>query len=108
VGASQVAARQQTSLSNLDRQAAQTQTVLSQAQAGSGVVEELQLIAQMIGITNSELIVLNQTLSTTGRVLTDLAAQGASEKQLSLGKSDDARAGYTDKGLPVPVPSTLP
>ena len=108
VGASQVAARQQTSLSNLDSQAAQTQTVLSQAQAGSGVVDELQLIAQMIGITNSELIVLNQTLSTTGRVLTDLAAEGASEKQLSLGKSDDARAGYTDKGIPVPVPSTLP
>ena len=108
VGASQVAARQQTSLSNLDSQAAQTQTVLSQAQAGSGVVEELQLIAQMIGITNSELIVLNQTLATTGRVLTDLAAEGASEKQLSLGKADDARAGYTDKGLPVPVPSTLP
>jgi hypothetical protein len=108
VGASQVAARQQTSLSKLDTQAAQTQTVLSQAQAGSGVVEELQLIAQMIGITNSELIVLNQTLSTTGRVLTDLAAQGASEKQLSLGKSDDARAGYTDKGVPVPVPYTLP
>jgi hypothetical protein len=108
VGASQVAARQQTSLSNLDKQAAQTQTVLSQAQAGRGVVEELQLIAQMIGITNSELLVLNQTLDTTGRVLTDLAAQGASEKQLSLGKGDDARAGYTDKGLPVPVPSTLP
>jgi P-type conjugative transfer protein TrbJ len=108
VGASQVAARQQTSLSNLDSQAAQTQTVLKQAQAGSGVVEELQLIAQMISITNSELVVLNQTLSTTGRVLTDLAAQGASEKQLSLGKGDDARAGYTDKGLPVVVPSTLP
>jgi conjugal transfer/entry exclusion protein len=108
VGASQVAARQQTSISKLDSQAAQTQTVLSQAQTGSGVVEELQLIAQMIGITNSELLVLNQTLATTGRVLTDLAAQSASEKQLSLGKADDARAGYTDKGLPVPVPSTLP
>ena len=108
LGASQVAERQQTSLSNLDSQAAQTQTVLKQAQAGSGVVEELQLIAQMISITNSELLVLNQTLATTGRVLTDLAAQGASEKQLSLGKSGDARAGYTDKGVPVPVPSTLP
>jgi P-type conjugative transfer protein TrbJ len=108
LGASQVAERQQTSLSNLDSQAAQTQTVLKEAQAGSGVVEELQLIAQMISITNSELLVLNQTLSTTGRVLTDLAAQSASEKQLSLGKSGDARAGYTDKGVPVPVPSTLP
>jgi hypothetical protein len=85
------------------------QEVLGASQvAGSGVVEELQLIAQMISITNSELLVLNQTLSTTGRVLTDLAAQSASEKQLSLGKSGDARAGYTDKGVPVPVPSTLP
>jgi P-type conjugative transfer protein TrbJ len=108
VGASQVAARQQTSLSTLDNQATQTQAVLKQSQAASGEVVQLQLIAQMIGITNSELLVLNQTLATTGRVLTDMAAQGASEKQLSLGKSDDARSGYTDKGLPNAVPSTLP
>ncbi|MGH7439045.1 MAG: hypothetical protein ACRENE_25430, partial [Polyangiaceae bacterium] len=100
VGASQVAARQQTSLSTLDNQATQTQAVLKQSQAASGEVEQLQLIAQMIGITNSELLVLNQTLATTGRVLTDLAAQSASEKNLSLGKSDDARSGYTDKGAP--------
>jgi P-type conjugative transfer protein TrbJ len=108
VGASQVAARQQTSLSTLDTQATQTQTVLKQSQAAGGEVEQLQLIAQMIGITNSELLVLNQTLATTGRVLTDMAAQSASEKQLSLGKSDDVRSGYTDKGVPVVVPSTLP
>jgi hypothetical protein len=69
---------------------------------------QLQLIAQMIGITNSELLVLNQTLATTGRVLTDMAALSASERQLSLGKSDDVRSGYTDKGLPNAVPSTLP
>jgi len=108
VGAAQVAARQQTSLSTLDNQAAQTQAVLRQSQTASGEVEQLQLIAQMIGITNSELLVLNQTLATTGRVLTDMAAEGASEKSLSFGKSDDARAGYTDKGLPNAVPSTLP
>ena len=108
VGASQVAARQQTSLSTLDSQATQTQAVLQQSKGASGEVEQLQLIAQMIGITNSELLVLNQTLATTGRVLTDMAALSASEKQLSLGKSDDARSGYTDKGLPNVVPSTLP
>jgi P-type conjugative transfer protein TrbJ len=108
VGASQVAARQQTSLSTLDSQAAQTQTVLQQSQGASGEVEQLQLIAQLVGITNSELLVLNQTLATTGRVLTDMAAQSASERNLSLGKSDDARAGYTDKGPPNAVPSTLP
>ena len=108
VGASQVAARQQTALSTLDNQATQTQTVLRQSQAASGEIAQLQLIAQMIGITNAELLVLNQTLATTGRVLTDMAAQTASTQQLSLGKSDDARSGYTDKGLPVAVPSTLP
>ena len=35
-----------------------------------------------------------------------MAAAGASERQLSLAKSDDARDGYTDKGLPVVVPHT--
>jgi P-type conjugative transfer protein TrbJ len=108
VGAAQIAARQQTSLSTLDSQASQTQDVLQQSKAASGVVEQLQLIAQMIGITNSELLVLNQTLATTSRVLTDMAAQGASERQLSIGKGDDARAGYTDKGKPVVVPKALP
>ena len=108
VGASQVAARQQTSLSTLDNQATQTQTVLRQSQTASGEVAQLQLIAQMIGITNSELLVLNQTLATTGRVLTDMAAMTASTQQLSLGKSDDARQGYTDKGIPNLVPSSLP
>jgi hypothetical protein len=108
VGASQVAARQQTSLSNLDAQATQTQAVLQQSRAASGVVEQLQLIAQLIGITNSEITVLSQTLATTSRVLTDMAAMSASERALSLGKSDDARAGYTDKGSPNVVPSTMP
>ena len=67
-----------------------------------------QLIAQMIGITNSELTLLNQTLATASRVLTDLAASSASERQLSLGKGDDVRSGYTDKGKPVTVPHSLP
>jgi P-type conjugative transfer protein TrbJ len=108
VGAGQIASRQQTSLSSLDSQAAQTQSVLAQSKGASGVVEELQLVVQMIGITNSELTLLNQTLSTTGRVLTDMAATSASERQLSLGKGDDARSGYTDKGAAVSVPHSLP
>jgi hypothetical protein len=37
-----------------------------------------------------------------------MAAMTASERNLSLGKSDDARAGYTDKGAPNVVPTTLP
>ena len=70
--------------------------------------QAMQLIAQLIAITNSELLVLNQTLATASRVLTDMAASSASERQLSIGKSDDVRSGYTDKGAPVTVPHSLP
>ena len=80
----------------------------SAVQGRSGEVAQLQLIVQMIGITNSELLIRNQTLATTRGVLTDMSAANASERQLSLGKSDDVRQGYTDKGAPVIVPTTLP
>jgi P-type conjugative transfer protein TrbJ len=108
VGAAQIAARQQTSLSTLDTEASQTEQVLQQSKSATGVVEALQLITQMIGITNSELTLLNQTLATTSRVLIDMAASSASERQLSLGMGDDVRSGYTDKGAAVTVPHSLP
>ena len=109
VGAAQIAARQQTSLETLEDHATKTQELLDQSDANGGqVAAQLQVIAQLIGITNTELVVLNQTLSTTGRVLTNMAAAGASERQLSLTKGDDARAHYTDKGPPVAVPHTMP
>jgi hypothetical protein len=109
VGAAQVAARQQTSLETLETHATKTQDLLNQSDAHAGeVASQLQVIAQLIGVTNTELLVLNQTLSTTGRVLTGAAAAGASERQMSLTKQDDARANYTDKGLPVAVPHSMP
>jgi P-type conjugative transfer protein TrbJ len=108
VGASQVAARQQTTLAQLDQHAAQTQNILNQSQSASGVVSQLQLIAQLLGITNAQLIVMNQTLATSSRVLSDMAAAGASERMTSSVSKDDSLAGYTDKGPPVVVPHTLP
>jgi hypothetical protein len=109
VGAAQVAARQQTSLEPLETHATKTQDLLNKSDANGGqVATQLQVIAQLIGITNTELLVLNQTLATTGRVLTSMAAAGASERQLSLTKQDDARANYTDKGTPNVVPHSLP
>lgn len=108
VGAAQIAARQQSDLSTLDSHAQQTQSILQQSQGTDGIVGQLQLITQMIGITNAQLVLINQTLSTTGRVLTDMAAASASNQQLSLAKKGDNRAGYTDKGPPVAVPHTLP
>jgi hypothetical protein len=108
VASAQIASRQQSNLATLDDHAAKTQAILDESRSADGIVAQLQLVAQMIGITNAQLILINQTLSTTGRVLTDMAAAGASERQLSLSKQDDSRAGYTDKGAPVVVPHTLP
>ena len=108
VGAAQVAARQQSNLSTLDSHAEQTQSILQKSPGTDGIIGQLQLITQMIGITNAQLILINQTLSTTGRVLTDMAATSASQGQLSLAKKGDNRAGYTDKGASVAVPRTLP
>ncbi len=108
LGAAQIAARQQTTLSTLDEHASQTNTILQQSQTASGVVAQLQLVVQMLGITNAQLITINQTLATTGRVLADMAATGASEKTLSIAKKQDSLTNYTDKGAPVTVPSQLP
>jgi hypothetical protein len=108
VGASQIAARQQTDLATLDSHAQQTQAILQQSQVEEGIIGQLQLITQMIGITNAQLVLINQTLSTTGRVLTDMAAASASGEQLSLAKKVDNRAGYTNKGPTVVIPHILP
>ena len=104
-----MAARQQTSLSTLDSQASQTQAVLQQSQAATGEIQQLQLIAQMIGITNSELLVLEPD-ARNDRSCADGHGRRRARPigSLSLGKSDDARAGYTDKGAPDAVPSTMP
>jgi hypothetical protein len=53
-------------------------------------------------------MLLNQTFMTTSRVLTDMAAATASERQAAESRKDDAQDGYTDRGDPVVVPHELP
>ena len=109
VGSAQIASRQHTSMENLEQHASKTQDLLSKSDAHSGeVASQLQILCQLIGVTNTELLTLNQTLATTGRVLTSMAAASSQERLHSLSKQDDARANYTDKGLPVVVPHSLP
>jgi P-type conjugative transfer protein TrbJ len=109
VGSAQVASRQHTSMENLEQHASKTQDLLSKSDAHSGeVASQLQILCQLIGVTNTELLTLNQTLATTGRVLTSMAAAGSQERLHALARQDDARANYTDKGLPVPVPHDMP
>ena len=109
VGASQVAARQQTALSTLDTQATQTQTVLRQSQAASGEVEQLQLIAQMIGITNSELLVLEPDARDDGARPDRHGGADARPSSSSRSARATTRAADTrTRARPTSVPSTLP
>lgn len=108
LAASQVAARQQTVLSTLDQQATQADGVLLQSQNASGVVAQLQTVVQMLRLMQGQLITINQSLATSGRVLADLAAAEASDWQLSRMKKVNSLAGYTNRGAPVSVPHTLP
>jgi hypothetical protein len=62
----------------------------------------------MLAVLHADLGAVVQTLATTGRVLSDAAAGGASERQLSLEKKKRNLANYTNRGTPVAVPSTLP
>lgn len=108
LAASEIAARQQTVLSTLDDHATQADRVLQQSQNASGEVAQLQTIVQMLRLMETELVTINQSLATTGRVLTDLAAAEASARQLSRTKKQSSLTNYRDRGTPVVVPHKLP
>ncbi len=108
LAASQVAARQQTVLSTLDNHASQADKVLQQSSNASGEVAQLQTVVQMLRLMQTELITINQSLATTGRVLTDMAAAEGSERQLSRTKKQSSLANYTSRGAAVVVPHKLP
>lgn len=108
LSASEVASRQQTVLLTLDQHAAAANQVLALSQNAEGVVAQLQTVVQMLRLMQTELITINQTLATTSRVLTDMAAADASNRQLSRAKKGSSLAGYTNRGAPVAVPHRLP
>jgi conjugal transfer/entry exclusion protein len=108
LAASLVAARQQTVLATLDAQAAQANTVLEHSQNASGEVAQLQAVVEMLRLMEGQLITINQSLASAGRVLADIAASDASNRQLSRGKKQSSLANYTSRGAPVNVPHRLP
>jgi hypothetical protein len=107
LASAEVAARSQTTLSTLQNNASQAATILEKASVASGEVAQLQSIAQMLGVMQSQNNSLLQSLATTGRVLTSSAAKSAAERQLSREKKRRQLANYTSRGAPVP-PMSMP
>jgi P-type conjugative transfer protein TrbJ len=108
LAAAQIASRQQTVIGKLGDSAAKAREIAQQSQNAPGEVAQLQLIVQMLSILHTQLLTLNQTLATTGRVLTDIGAGSASASQLSQAKRQTSLSNYTSRGDPVRVPSRMP
>jgi conjugal transfer/entry exclusion protein len=107
LASSQVAARSQASLSALQDNTTQVAAILANSRDADGVVAQLQGITQLLGIMVQQNNTVIQSLTTTGRVIADMAAAQASDHQLSAEQRSRSLANYTDKGDPVP-PMALP
>lgn len=108
LSAALVAARAQGSLAALQANTDEAVAILQASRAANGDVAQLQAAVQMLGVMQGQLNTLIQALVTTGRVEADVAAATASEKQLSREKRQRNLDGYTDRGAPVQVMSSLP
>lgn len=108
LAASHVAARQQSLIEKLGDRANEARDLVVQSQNAAGEIGQLQLVVQMLSIMHAQLLTIDQTLATTGRVLTDMSATSASASQLSLAKKADSLSNYTSRGDPVRVPIRLP
>ncbi len=108
LASARVASRAQSVISDWQQNARDAAAVLAQSQNAQGTIGQLQSVVQMLGVLHNENNGLLQTLATTGRVLSNASAAGASEHQLSLEKKRRNLANYTFRGPPVTVPKRMP
>src|SRR5262249_17784946 len=107
LASAQVAERAQTNLATLEEKSAEAKRIVHSSASTEGVVGQLQLILQMLGLIEQDLVALQRTLDTGSRVATNVAATGASEKQLIQERKRLNTENYTSRGTPAPVPSRL-
>jgi hypothetical protein len=74
----------------------------------AGEVRLLQSIAQILGVMQSQMSTIVQLLSTSGRVLADMAAAHAGGDMLTREAKARRREGYTNPGRPARVLGKLP
>jgi conjugal transfer/entry exclusion protein len=105
---SQIAARSQASISDTQQLTDMASQIVQYSGSAQGEVGQLQLIVQMLGVVQSDMTMLVQNLTTTGRALVEVGASSASERQLSVERRRRNRLNYTSRGAPVSVPSRMP
>lgn len=107
-GASLVAMRTQSRLSDVQAMNAQAELALAASRSADGEVRQLQALNQMLAIVQAQMSTLIQLLSTGSRVSADLAAASAGEKLMTSDAKSRRRDGYTNKGAPPKKLNRLP
>jgi conjugal transfer/entry exclusion protein len=108
LASTEVASRSQSALATLQRNNEAAAAILRNSQTSAGVVGQLQAVNQMLGVIQSQNNTVIQSLTTTGRVLANVAGTQASERQLSREKKRRQLEGYRERGAEVPPMTKLP
>lgn len=78
-----VAARAQTTLRTIEAKNAEARKVLSRSQGNGSQVAQLQAALQMLGLVHQNRVSITQTVSSAGRVSSNLAAAGVTERRIA-------------------------
>jgi conjugal transfer/entry exclusion protein len=78
-----VAARAQTTLRTIEANNAEARNILSRSQGNGSQVAQLQAALQMLGLVHQNLVSITQTVSSAGRVSSNLAAAGVTERRIA-------------------------
>jgi hypothetical protein len=108
VTASEIAARSQTSVSEIETQTELASTILQNSSGLDTIAGQLQLGLQLCSIMQADFTDMIQNLAMTGRVLSDRAAMEASGQQMARERARRNRLNYRARGAAVSVPSHLP
>jgi hypothetical protein len=102
--------RSQSQLEDIERANARVGAMLDQQvqTRDAGEVRLLQSIAQILGVMQTQLGTMVQLLSTSGRILADMAATTAGADMLTREAKQRRRDGYLNRGKPAKTLNRMP
>lgn len=96
-----VAARAQTSLRNIEANNIEARNILSRSEGNDSQVAQLQSALQMLGVIHQNLVSITQTLSSAGRVTSNVAVTRVTHRRMA-GERRSRRRRDWDKPADVP------
>ena len=90
-----VAARSQTTLRSIEQNNSEAQNILNRSAGNGSQVAQLQSAIQMLGLIHQTLVGINQTMSASGRVTSNVAVRAATERRMERERSDRMLRGFS-------------